>query len=282
MSYALILCILSGASDDEPALLAAAELAKREGAKLRVVPSLPLSDAVVWADTFGATFIAANTLEEVASGQARLRTDMAGLIDNLCRRLDLENGKDIVFVDDRSPPWMVLAREAPLADLVVAGHATTQLAGFWGGLPGETLMEIRKPLLIVRAPQTIEGGCVAIAWDGSLPAGHAVQGAIPILKAASRVVILQDPEGLSAEEKKAADPRRLIDYLAHRGVTNVEVAKASGRREGKALAAAAEEHNAAVLVAGAFGHSRLGESLAGGATRAFVGAKDGPHLLLAH
>ena len=282
MSYALILCILSGASDDEPALLAAAELAKREGARLRIVPSLPLSDAVVWADTFGATFIAANTLEEVSAGQERLRKDMTGLVSNVCQRLHLEAGKDVVMVEERSPPWMVLSQEAPLADLVVVGNATTRLEGFWGGLPGETLMEIRRPLMIVRAPQTIEGGTVAVAWDGSLPAGHAVQGAIPILKAASRVVILQDPEGLSADEKKAADPHRLIDYLAHRGITQVEVAKAGGRREGKALLAAAESHNAVVLVAGAFGHSRLGETLAGGATRAFVSAEGGPHLLLAH
>jgi nucleotide-binding universal stress UspA family protein len=37
-----------------------------------------------------------------------------------------------------------------------------------------------------------------------------------------------------------------------------------------------------LLVAGAWGHSRLREAVFGGATRTFLACKDGPSLLLAH
>lgn len=55
-----------------------------------------------------------------------------------------------------------------------------------------------------------------------------------------------------------------------------------GAKVGPALLDAAQAFGAALLVAGAYRHSRLAEALFGGATRAFLEARDGPHLLIAH
>jgi len=49
-----------------------------------------------------------------------------------------------------------------------------------------------------------------------------------------------------------------------------------------ALMAAGEGKQAGLGVAGAWGHSRLRETVFGGATRSFLRGKDGPSLLLAH
>ncbi len=286
MKYALILCVLSGARDDGPTLLAAAELAKREGALLKIIPSLPFSDAVVWADAFGANYIAASTVEELSAAHQKLRDDMAGLArrtaDNLGLKFGDASGAGIVMISDRAPAWQLLTREAALADLLVIGEATMLNDGFLGGAPGEALMTIRSPVMIVRAAETLEGGVAAIAWDGSLPSGRAVRGALPLLRAAKSIVILQDPDGMTAEEKAAGDPARLVAYLASHGIAGASVQMVAGRREGPAILAAAQAAGASVLVAGAFGHSRLGEALLGGATRAFTSPASGPHLLLAH
>ncbi len=286
MKYASILCLLSGAADDAASLLAAAELARRETAQLKIIPSLPLSDAVVWGDAFGVSYIAASTLEEIADGHIRLRQDMSRLVQQTAESLGLAygetSGPGVSMIHDRRPAWQILDREAPLADLIVIGEVAAHNDGFWGGLPGQALMNIRAPMLIVRAPETLEGGLAAIAWDGSHSAGRAVRAALPLLRAASSIVILQDAQTLSPEEAEAGDPARLSAYLALHGLTIARVIQGSGRKEGAALAAAAEAAGASVLIAGAYGHSRLGEALRGGATRDFTSAAAGPHLLLAH
>ena len=51
---------------------------------------------------------------------------------------------------------------------------------------------------------------------------------------------------------------------------------------GPVLVDAARDLGAALLVSGAYGHSRLAEAIFGGATHAFLKAGDGPHLLIAH
>ena len=44
----------------------------------------------------------------------------------------------------------------------------------------------------------------------------------------------------------------------------------------------ANSEDAGLLVAGAYGHSRLREAVFGGATRTFLTSSVGPHLFLAH
>jgi nucleotide-binding universal stress UspA family protein len=280
MSYGLIITIVSGEADDERVLLAAAEMARQEGARLKVIVAMPMTDALVWSDAFGTNFLAEATIVQINEANARRRRDLADTVQRVAEHAGLPD--EIEYIDERDPPWLTLEREAPLADLVVLGAKLAHAEGFWGGMPGEALMNLRKPILIVRAAETIEGGAAAIAWDGSLPAGRAVQGAIPLLRRARSVVILQYAEGLTAEQRIAGDAGRLVDYLSRRGVKNVSVEAVEGRREGAALLKTAIEAGAGLLVAGAYGHSRLGEALVGGATRAFTESSDGPHLLLAH
>ena len=107
----------------------------------------------------------------------------------------------------------------------------------------------------------------AVAWDGSLQAGRAVRAALPLLKEASQVVILQDPVELDVSPGAQADPSRLERYLGAHGIAVGASIEARGRQVGEALLKAAAEVGAALLVAGAYGHSRLREWAFGGVTR---------------
>ena len=75
---------------------------------------------------------------------------------------------------------------------------------------------------------------------------------------------------------------RLIEYLAGHGVKTIERHEVEGEVEGQAIAREADRQGVGLLVAGAYGHSRLRQSVFGGATRAFLESETGPHLLLAH
>ena len=143
-------------------------------------------------------------------------------------------------------------------------------------------MDARAPVYVARNNGSAAGRPAAIAWDGSLEAGRAVRAAAPLLKDASWVAILQVPARLDTSPGAAADPQRVTDYLARVGVAVKDVIKVSGPKIGAALLSAARSADAGLLVAGAYHHSRLQEALFGGATRDFLDAADGPHLLVAH
>lgn len=173
-------------------------------------------------------------------------------------------------------------RELPLADIVVVGHSSASLGGVVAGPFGEALMEAKAPVLVARGETPAAGRPAAVAWDGSLQAARAVRAAIPLLREASKVAILQDPDELDVSAGARGDPARLERYLRTRGVATDRTIEARGRHVGQALLQAAGDFDAAMLVAGAYGHSRLGEALFGGATRAMLSPKTGPHLVLSH
>ena len=106
--------------------------------------------------------------------------------------------------------------------------------------------------------------------------------AAPILKDASKVAILRDPEGLDNGLRVQADPKRVTDYLRGHGVAVDTVINVRGRKIGPTLLQGAADFGAGLLVAGAYRHSRLQEAIFGGATQAFLSEADGPHLLIAH
>jgi nucleotide-binding universal stress UspA family protein len=154
--------------------------------------------------------------------------------------------------------------------------------GVLTGPLGEVMMDARTPVLVARAETLAPGRPAAVAWDGSLEAGRAVRAAMPLLKEASRVAIVQQIEEIDASAGAAADPERLKRYLAGHDITVETTIETRERNVGSALLLAAERYGAELLVAGAYGHSRVGEALVGGATRAFLAARSGPHVLLAH
>lgn len=121
---------------------------------------------------------------------------------------------------------------------------------------------------------------IALAWDGSRTATRAAFDALPLLKRAREVTLIQitDDKDLS-RSGSAAD---LSALLAGHGVkaATLEVL-GRGRPTAAALKDAFEQSGAGLLVMGAYGHSRAREFILGGATRGVLQACAFP-LLLSH
>jgi nucleotide-binding universal stress UspA family protein len=105
---------------------------------------------------------------------------------------------------------------------------------------------------------------VMIAWNGSLEASRAVYGAMPLLHLASRVSIFAAPQ----YDIEDVDPADLAEYLSWHGIrAHPVVVPKDEHRTGAALISAARDHEATLIVMGAYTHSRLRQSLLGGVTR---------------
>ena len=151
------------------------------------------------------------------------------------------------------------------ADLVIAPSPSSDYRRLiHAALPDEAVKQAGAPVLVV--PTDWTGGSwgknVVIAWNGSREARRAVRDALPILKRADNVTIFVFSRAESELRSAAA---RLVEHLARHGVkahisdwTNTGDVTAI-----EALFASLDTQTADLLVAGAFGHSRVFESLFG-------------------
>jgi nucleotide-binding universal stress UspA family protein len=138
-----------------------------------------------------------------------------------------------------------------------------------------------KPVLAV--PQGYlrfaAAGNAMIAWDGSAPSVAAVRAAVPILKLAASVLLVEvdhrPDHGVSAEDGAAYLSRHDVHATIQQRKTDGMVSTSS-----RLLEIAAGMH-ADYIVMGAYGHSRLTEAILGGVTRSMLMRTAVP-LILAH
>ena len=168
-------------------------------------------------------------------------------------------------------PREVIAREARAADLVVIGSrpAADDVSHTFD--PGEVLLAAGRPVLI--APQghaALSGRRILIAWKDTREARRAVQSALPFLQQAEHITLVEVAEDLLEAQAQA----HLADVEAYLGRHGVEVAVNAVLNPHGAIAhqltTAAADDGADLIVAGAYGHTRLGEWIFGGATRGLL------------
>lgn len=176
-----------------------------------------------------------------------------------------------------------LLLEARYADLVVVSRAAPTRLHLGASLPEFVALHGTRPVLVVPEdyPGDTLGGTAVVGWNGSMEASRAVTGALPLLRAASAVkVVLVNPD--EADDLHGAQPGAdLAMWLSRHGVSVEIVPQRSDAGAAPALLGLAREVGADLLVAGAYGHSRYREWIAGGATRGLLEGMTMP-LLLAH
>jgi len=286
MPYTAIAVALTGATDDATTLEAACQLARLSACPLSVL-ALTRTEAPVYAAAgFGGGLLAADVWRVVdergreATQRIVALTDAARTEHQMTRTATGAPGLKVI---SGSPsPWIALQHELPLADLVVMGQSGARDDGPWTGVLADILMGARTPVLVVRDEHSLVGAPAVVAWDGSFEAGRAIRAALPLLRAARSVTVLQRPDDLESGREGAADPTRVVSFLTEAGCGPVTVRLVDGAATGDCLLEAAAQIGARLLVAGAFGHARLREAVLGGATRSFLAAEDGPSLLLCH
>jgi nucleotide-binding universal stress UspA family protein len=135
-----------------------------------------------------------------------------------------------------------------------------------------------RPVLLL--PERAQPGWerVVIGWDGGRAAARALAGALPFCRRAAEVRLVT----ITGEKEVGQGPglEAMRRHLQQHGVAaELEEVDAGGWGAGIALLRHAEEKRADLLVAGAFGHSRLREFILGGATRSLIEAPGLPVLL---
>ena len=195
-------------------------------------------------------------------------------------------------VDDEAAGGIsVLAR---YADLVVISeyNAKDKSPSVMRDFPAYVLLHSGRPVLIVPyapplpllAPPAAARN-VLISWNASKEASRAVTAALPLLQRAEHVHVAIFDAQVHAAEHGEQPGAELLHYLARHGVAaRVHLLDGGGVRRGdigEALLSQAADLSADLLVMGAYGHSRLRETILGGVTRTILQSMTIP-VLMAH
>lgn len=196
---------------------------------------------------------------EVAAAQTAFS---AGLADSAIR---------VSWRHEIDYPNAALARNAAAADLVVGYRMGRDFDTSIHAEPDTLVMEAGVPVLLLpdRAVE-FKADTVLLAWKNTRETRAAISMALPVLTAAKRVLVAAICRSREVEtvERELTD---VSQRLAKHGVTATTLAEidAPGGAGRKLLRIAQTDHSD-LIVAGAYGHSRLREWAIGGVTHDLI------------
>jgi nucleotide-binding universal stress UspA family protein len=291
MQIRTILAAVSGGSATSGVIEMGCRLARRFNSHLEAfhVRFDSRDMAVLGADGFGAP-LAIDLIEFATREAAETAAKARGVFNTTVKRHDLPIcedppplGSDPATLSEASACWYEeigysstkVADRARRFDLVILGRSGRVVDEPYSDAIEEALLTVGRPILVAPAePPKALGESIALAWNDSPQAAHALAAALPFLLKAREVHLL------SLSKTGATD---LAQHLAWYGVrASVHpVLPNEGVGPGQLLLAAARDHGADLLVMGGYGHAPWREMLFGGATREVIGTSLLP-LLLAH
>ncbi|MGK5020846.1 universal stress protein [Janthinobacterium lividum] len=211
--------------------------------------------------------------------------------DQQVRAAGVASFEQRVLDDEAAGGISLLAR---YADLVVISqyNAKDKSPSVMRDFPAYVLLHSGRPVLIVPyapplpllAPPAAARN-VLISWNASKEASRAVTAALPLLQRAGQVHVAIFDAKVHAAEHGEQPGAELTHYLARHGVAaHLHLLDGGGVRRGDigaALLTQAMQLSADLLVMGAYGHSRLRETILGGVTRTILQNMTIP-VLMAH
>jgi nucleotide-binding universal stress UspA family protein len=268
MTYSTLMVHLQVGQPNGPVLLAAADLAERfDAGVIGVAACQPMQ--LVYSDGY----IAGDAFEqdreekerEVAAAESAFRAafrDRSNVPGNV-----LEWRSTITLAP--SCAWVV--DQARCADLIVTGVAAADFFDLSRRVDtGELLMQAGRPVLVVppgAATPSLDHAMVA--WKDTRETRRAVLDALPLLQRATRVSVVE----AAAKEDMAGARQHVADVTAWLGRHGIAADAQAMHRDGDdagQLDGLAQGRGADLVVAGAYGHSRVREWALGGVTRSLL------------
>ncbi len=273
-----ILVALQGNSSDAGPLAAAKSIAPVFDADIRGVFVEPDPAAyMLWTGPGAAgASVVSGALDAVKEEADKAAEEAQSAFTDALAGTDLEAGASFKRICD-SPSDA--AEQARLIRLLVTCPLAAAGKGPLADFSAACLVDEGCPVFVPRngaAPPKK----IAVAWDGSKEAARAALAAEPFFSADTEVTILSSPRNLDFHDRAASAPNRLTHWLRARGIEPIVKACGAHGPVGEALLEAAGGSD--LLVAGAYGHSRIAQFMFGGVTRSLLTATGGPSLLIAH
>jgi nucleotide-binding universal stress UspA family protein len=265
MTYATVMVGLALDRSNKARLEIAGQLAERFGAGVIGIAAAQFSPPLYFTSGEQAQ-------ELVDQGQAAIKNRIADL-ESEFRAAMRNRAIEAEWRCAEDYPARYIVREARASDIIVVGEADGGAVGdpFVQISPGDLVMQAGRPLLVVPdACNWLDLRSVLVAWKDTAEARRAVADALPILRKATNVTVV---EIVGEQSDRIAASSRVGDvaaWLSRHGIVASGLVPDECGRAGVQLERIAAELGAGVVVAGAYGHSRLREWILGGVTQRLV------------
>lgn len=165
-------------------------------------------------------------------------------------------------------PIAFLSREARAADLVVLKSGYRKVDPYRLVDPAGAILRMGRPTILVpEHVHELNADRVVVGWKDTREARLAVHDALPFLKHASQVSVIEICNS-NEQDRARRNVRDVARYLQRHGVkSEVDVRVHMAESDAQQLVRLTKDLGADLIVAGAYGHSRLGEWVFGGMTR---------------
>lgn len=277
MTWSSLIVYVDDEADNIQRIEQAAALAKAHGAHLIGVsacaPETPVADA------YGAGILLGEVLIEQ---HERAEKALKGAEDRF-REIATRAGVSCEWRADVGDPTSLLIKHARAADVLIVGRDAANASGWRAPHPADLAMRAGRSILIVppNPARSVVGAPVLLAWTDSRESRLAAVAAIPMLREAETVRVLElcDPEDMDGARLRTAD---VVAWLTRHGVKAEAEARAhDDRSAGRRLLDCAAEMKAGAIVSGAWGHARMRQWIFGGVTQTLI-TESPVALLLGH
>ncbi|MEM9494706.1 MAG: universal stress protein [Pseudomonadota bacterium] len=167
---------------------------------------------------------------------------------------------------DGAMPYELSAR-ARVADLTVVAKAPDMSLAMHSDLTEELIFQSGRPVMMVdaEAPMTAFPETIAIAWNGGREAARAVVAAMPVLVAATAVIVVTVGDTPAGVEP----PEHLVSFLRLHGVhaSHLSAHAEKGEDQEEAFMRCAASRSTDMIVMGAYSHNRWRQIVLGGFSR---------------
>jgi nucleotide-binding universal stress UspA family protein len=199
--------------------------------------------------------------QDIDRCESRFRKAMEPLGHPLQWRSDMANAAEFLASEARAADLLIVGRHQDVSPLLP--HQSLDI--------GDAVMRAGRPMLLVPSGQTsLALDHIMISWKDTAEARRAIAAALPLLKRAKDVQIV---EIIDNDDEKRDAIRRVADvaaWLQRHGIKAAATTEPSAGNAGSHLDLLATQNKADVVIAGAYGHSRLREWVFGGVTRHFI------------
>ena len=262
MTYATLMVHVELGESNAGLLRIAGDLALRFKASVIGIATcqpiqLALSDGYVTGEVIQQDLTEIEKEMQKAEAEFRAALDPCGI--------ELEWRSAVVF----TPLCDYIAREARSADLVLTKveHNASVFDSSHHLSMGDLVMQAGRPILIVpNKADALPLGNVMIGWKETREARRAVHDALPLLRLATEVTVVEIAQELELPQAKA-HVKDVVAWLKRHGVAATPMAVHAAGDNALQIAMLAQELGTDLFVAGAYGHSRFREWVFGGVTR---------------
>ncbi|MBR0824468.1 universal stress protein [Bradyrhizobium manausense] len=266
MTYATVMVSLAVDQPNEARLQVAGELAERFEAAIIGVAAAQFAPPLYFTDGAAAQRLIDEGETSVKKRLAELETQFRGATRNRGGHVEWRGAIDF--------PARHILEQARCADIIVGGGRSPAFSDAFALASSKDLvMQAGRPVLVVPdGVNWLDLRSALVAWKDTPEARRAVADALPLLRKAKEVTVVEIVERDDDRSAVMTDVTDVVAWLARQRVT--ATARVSEAGQGVTAAAQLEkvagDVGAGLIVAGAYGHSRFREMILGGVTQYLI------------